>query len=404
MTFLSTNGAPIKASSSIEQLQIEHVLQRDRDVWELRKESPYLVIDEVKLRSHINGLIDFPVFSTGILLHNVSEREIGRIMTSTFFGSGADAGISPTCQIRVQGRANAKAKLIQYLNEPLCRGSTPFCAAGTSFIFVEPVETYQYKIGELIIVNTKSRPKSDVCDFSEICDLRDVYLEFYGRGENLTDQQITDLTKKIDRIFQLNQQCLTSAEMYHRQQPPSTNRDYEAPMLTKYDRLVQTTQGDPRIEVAFSLLHYEKALIEFNNLKIALAQNNRNDALLHGVYCAVAAAACIEAVANKLVYLQTNSHPDHKDRRQPLVKVNDAAGQIAHASGTSYLPLQPGNPIFDALDKLRVLRNGFMHAKETELDIEPLSLMSTLSSEISEAACRGYLLNVRLGVEHVYSH
>jgi len=403
LAFRSTKCTPIVISSALEQLQIEYVLQRDRDVWELCKESPYLAIDEEKLRSRIEGLVDFPVFSSGILFHNISGRDVGRLMISALFGGGSDAGVGPSSQVLVQGRANAKANALQNFNAPLCRGTSPFCAEGTYFIFVEAQETYQYKIGELITVNRMSRPTSEVFDFSEICDLRDAYLDLYGKGKELTDQQFADLTVNLDRIFELNKQCLIAMETYHRKAPPSTNKDYDAPVLTKYDRLVQTPQGAPRIEVAFSLLHYEKALFEFHNLKASLAQNNQNDALLHGVYCVVAAAACIEAVANKLVYLQTNSHPDYRDRRQPLQKINDAACQLAQATGDSFSTLQAGNPIFDTLDKLRVLRNGFMHAKEAEIDIEPSSLMSLLATEVSEDACRQYLLNVRLGVQHVYS-
>lgn len=403
MTFLSTNGTSISMSSAFEQLQMEHVLQRDRDVWELCRGSPYLAINEEKLRSRMEALVEFPVFSSGILFHNISGRDVGRIMISALFGGGSDAGVGPSSQVLVQGRANAKANALQNFNAPLCRGSTPFCAEGTSFIFVEAQEMYQYKIGELITVNKKSRPTSEAIDFSELCDLRDAYFEFYGKGKELTDQQLADLAINLDRIFELNQQCLAVMEKHHREAPPSTNKDYDAPVLTKYDRLVQTAQGDPRIEVAFSLLHYEKALFEFHSLKASLAQNNQNDALLHGVYCVVAAAACIEAVANKLVYLQTNSHPDYRDRRQPLQKINDAARQLAQARGDSFSSLQAGNPIFDTLDKLRVLRNGFMHAKESEIDIEPSSLMSSLATEVSEDACRQYLLNVRLGVHHVYA-
>ncbi|WP_421348375.1 hypothetical protein [Aeromonas veronii] len=403
MTFISANGTPIAISSALEQLKIEHVLQRDRDVWVVCRTSPYLAINEGKLRSRIEELTNFPVFSSGILFHNISGKDVGRLMISALFGGGADAGIGLSSQVLVQGRANAKANALQNFNAPLCLGSSPFCAEGTSFIFVEAQETYQYKIGDLITVNKKSRPTSVVFDFSELGDRRDAYFDLYEKGKQLTEQQLADLTINLDRIFELNQQSLLAMEKHHREAPPSTNKDYDAPVLTKYDRLVQTAQGDPRIEVAFSLLHYEKALFEFHSLKISLAQNKKNDALLHGVYCIVAAAACIEAVANKLVYLQTNSHPDHRDRRQPLQKINDAARWLANSSGDSFLPLRAGDPIFDALDKLRVLRNGFMHAKEAEMDIEPSNLMSTLASEVSEDACRQYLMNVRLGVQHVYA-
>lgn len=337
MTFKSTNGQPIVFSSALEQLQIEYVLQRDRDIWELQRTSPYIAINEGRLRARICDLVDFPVFSSGFLFHNLSGRDIGRVIISRLFGGGADAGVGPSSQVLVQGRANAKANVLQSFNPPLCLGSTPFCAVGTYFIFVEVRETYQYKIGELITVNQKSRPNSEIYNFSELCDLRDTYLEFYSKRQILTDNQLANLSLCLDRIFELNQASLSAMVMHHREAPPSTNKDYDAPLLTKYDRLIQTPEGDPRIEVAFSLLHYEKALFEFNNLKASLIKNNQNDALMHGVYCVVSAAACIEAIANKLVFLQTNSHPDYRDRRQPLHKINEAAHELANA--TNGLPL-----------------------------------------------------------------
>ena len=125
-------------------------------------------------------------------------------------------------------------------------------------------------------------------------------------------------------------------------------------------------------------------------------------ALFHGVYCVVAVAACIEAIANKLLFQQSGTHPDHRDRRQPLQKLNEAAGALAQTAGQRFVPLAAGQPAYNELDRVRELRNAFMHAKERDEEVDPVALTSTVSVAVDEAHCRAYLQQLRLGVAQVY--
>lgn len=137
-------------------------------------------------------------------------------------------------------------------------------------------------------------------------------------------------------------------------------------------------------------------------MKKSRAAGMMDEAFVHGVYCAVAVAACIEAISNSLVHAETGVHPDHKDKRPPLVKINRAALTLATRNGGSYVPLQPGQSAHDVMDDVRVLRNGFMHAKELENDIDPDALTSTLLTNVDEAHCRRYLSELRSAVAHVF--
>jgi hypothetical protein len=88
-------------------------------------------------------------------------------------------------------------------------------------------------------------------------------------------------------------------EHHHRSLAPYTPRyDYEAPVLTRYGRLVHDQTGKPQIEIVYALLHYETALREFDALKKAANGNDVSQAFSHGVYCVVSTAACLEAIAN----------------------------------------------------------------------------------------------------------
>ncbi|WP_413197580.1 hypothetical protein [Pararobbsia alpina] len=182
-----------------------------------------------------------------------------------------------------------------------------------------------------------------------------------------------------------------------------TSVDYEAPVLTKYDRPTHDAAGQPKIEVSFALLHYEKAVTEFNELRNLPTSGNLDEAFAHGVYCLVAVAACIEAIANRLVFLESNVHPTHIDKRTPLKKLNDAAAALLVPQGGGYVPLKIGDVAYDTLDAVRMIRNSFMHAKELETDIDPQTSASVILTSVDEVNCRNYLKQLRLAVDHVFS-
>jgi hypothetical protein len=225
----------------------------------------------------------------------------------------------------------------------------------------------------------------------------------YISGPRHAPRDIGGLAALLDNIFVENRRILEAAVHHHRSCVPVEKPfDYVAPTLTRYGRLTHDANRSPRIEVSFALMHYEKALREFNEIKAAELKRDAEAAFFHGVYCVVAVAACAEAIANKLMFHQTNAHPDYRDRRQPLQKMNDAAAALAKAAGQTYVPLVAGHPSFEALDRVRELRNAFMHAKERDTEVDPVALTSTMFTAVDEAQCRGYLYNLRRAVEHIY--
>ena len=57
---------------------------------------------------------------------------------------------------------------------------------------------------------------------------------------------------------------------------------------------------------------------------------------------------------------------------------------------------------FDALDKVRILRNELMHANEKGEAVDPVALTSTAFTAVDEKSRRHYLAQLRQAVAHVF--
>ncbi|WFC42277.1 hypothetical protein [Pseudoxanthomonas sp. SE1] len=324
-------------------------------------------------------------------------------MMSALLGPGIDAGMSPDARVVVEGRANPRANWIMNFNDPLAIGMHPFAALQTHYIHVDSIGIYQRRFAELVVVDRNSRPRCSFVDFDPLADMALRFHVEYIDGLGGAPCNTGALTDLLDAIFAENEKVLAAATAHHKERAPFEKPfDYVAPTLSRYGRLVHDASGAPRIELSFALAHYEKALHEFDKLKAAVVCKNVEAAFLHGIYCVVAVAACVEAVGNRLVFLHVGAHPDYRDRRPPLQKINEAGVALAHATGKMFAPLVKGQPTYDALERVRSLRNAFMHANERDEEVDPIAQTSALLSAVDETHCRGYLRNLRLSVGHVF--
>lgn len=67
------------------------------------------------------------------------------------------------------------------------------------------------------------------------------------------------------------------------------------------------------------------------------------------------------------------------------------------------MPLVAGLPIYYALERVRELRNAFMHTKERNEEVDPVALTSIVFTAVDEnCCCRDYLRNLRLAVAYVF--
>lgn len=384
-------------------LPVEHVLQRYRDVWVPIDTYPYLAVDTERIEAHLRDIGDFAVFPVGRLFQNLRPEEGSSRLISGMMGGGIDAGLSPASNVVVEGMANPRAHWVMNFNDPFAIGMHPFAALKTHYIYVEGNGIYQRKFAELVIVDRHSRPQCSLFDFDPLAEMALTFHLEYISGSHDKPRDIVRLAALLDAMFLENEKILAAATAHHRERFPLEKPfDYVAPTLTRYGRLTHDAGGQPRIELSFALLHYEKALREFDSLKAAVAKKDTEAAFVHGVYCVVAVAACAEATGNRLAFLQAGVHPDHRDRRQPLQKINDAGAALANVAGRAFVPLVATQPIYDALDRVRELRNTFMHAKERDEEVDPIALTSTVFTAVDENRCRDYLRNLRLAVAHVF--
>lgn len=403
--FRGVNGETLPSTNTPRWLLIEHVLQRYRDVWVPIETYPFLDVDVARIEAHCVQVNEFPVFANGYMMQNIRPNEGGSRLLSMFMGGGLDAGMSPHGKVIVEGIANPRANWMMYFNDPFYVGMHPFAALGTKYIYFDSNGSYQRTFGELVTVDGYSRPRSTHVDFDPLADMARAYHDRYINGQRDAPCDVGRLSALLDAIFVENEKILAAATEHHYSHAPFERPfDYDAPTLTRYGRLTHDAAGLPRIELSFALLHYEKALREFDSLKIAAQAHNTEVAFFHGVYCVVAVAACIEAIANKLVFVQTGVHPDYRDRRQPLQKINEAAVALAQTAGQTFATLVAGQSAYDSLETVRELRNTFMHAKERDEEVDAIALTSTVFTAVDEAHCRTYLQQLRLTVAHVYEY
>lgn len=402
--YLDINGENLPSPNDEKWLQIEYVLQRYRDVWVITDSFPFIAVDMAKVASRSADFGAFAVFSSSArLMQNIRPEDGFRFFSSALLGGGIDAGLSRSAEVIVEGMANPSANWLMRFNDPLMIGMTPFGAFGTLYLFSDAPHIYQRTFGEDIIVDQHSRPSSQHVDFNPLANLlHRFHYEYISGPRDRTD--FSGLSELLDSIFVENEKILTAATLHHYAMPPDDKAfNYVAPKLSHYGRLVHDSLRTPRIELSFALLHYEKALQEFDSVKVATAKNDLDRVFLHGVYCVVSVAACIEAIANKLVYLEMGTHPDKNYKpSEPLKKINKVVPILAERAGSVFLPLRPGNPAYDALDKVRLLRNTFMHAKEHAEEIDPVALTSTAFLDVDEDHCRAFLRQLRLGVAEIY--
>lgn len=323
--YLALTGKPLKFANAHEELTAEYVLQRFREVWVVTEIRPYLAIDEEALRARMVGMDTFTVLSAAMLFQNVSRRDISSRMATALTGPGTTASMSPKAELLVNGEANPQAHLLLRFNPLLGIGTHPFAAFGQHYISVEPGRLFQREIAKLVVEGGRAEPRTDLFDFRKLGDLLHGFHHARLGAEPTGDPG--QYAQMLDEIFDENVAALALFEEHHAKSPrPGPKYDYEAGELTRYGRLVHDDRGEPQIETSFALLHYEKALHEFDALKRATAARDLERMYGHGVYCVVAVAACLEAVANRLAFDASGKHSAASESGTALGRINVRTG------------------------------------------------------------------------------
>lgn len=175
-----------------------------------------------------------------------------------------------------------------------------------------------------------------------------------------------------------------------------------AATFSHYSSLVPTSPRVAPTAWAFALLHYEKALHEFDALKRATTARDLERMYVHGVYCVAAVAACLEAVANRLAFDASGKHSAASESGTALGRINFAARRIASERGVTFNGLGGKRPEAVFAERIRLLHNSFVHANESGAPVNITHLTSDQMASVNEDACRGFLVNLRLTIAFVF--
>jgi hypothetical protein len=306
----------------------------------------------------------------------------------------------------VEGMANPNAFFYYLFNDPLYIGCFSFFAMNTRIVAVENSAAYQYTIGTINAQDRYSFSESPHFDFSFLRELETIYRnDFFSVQGELDVFKANQLRILLDEIFSENVNLLKEALIYHlKAKPNAPIHNYAAPILTRYGRLVHHESSDaPMVESNFSLLHYQKAILEFNDIKSANIANRLDDAIMHGAYTIIALGATIESIGNKLYYIANSKNRSEKDTGKAIDIMHESAITIRNTNliegkKVIFEKLKKTSSEYEAIEKVRSIRNDLMHFIEQPFYIDTETHISKEYLDLSEDSCRRLLHDVREGL------
>jgi hypothetical protein len=337
-------------------------------------------------------------------------QDHARKILSNMTGGSDDAGFNNSDDIFVEGIANQKSTQMYIFDSKLLSISIhPFAAFQTHYIYATKQEIYQRKFANLIVEDSRSRPDTNLVDFSHLARILSIFFNKYINVEQTKKQDdLSDISLMLDQIFIENEKIRLAANQHHKRKLPyDITLNFSPPVLTRYDRLISNGTNQPEIETLYALLHYEKSIREFNQLIKLNIEHNQDSIFIHGVYCIVSIAACIEAIANNLEKLSqlgkpTTAYPKGRKNRLPIETINDSAEKLALSHSSQFTPISSTDPIYNDIEKIRLLRNFFIHSQDTIDSISPTTLTSEKMEMVSAQNCRNYLKQTRLFIKTIF--
>ena len=381
-------------------------LQREQMIWRSQPEYPYLSVDAEALNRCHSTIGRTVLLAHEFLVQNLSRRELGRIMAARIVGGGVDAGIAPTSDFFPKGAANPNAHCLCAFNPPLYIGSTPFMAEGNWLLVLDKDQPYQYVVADIDSSESHLFPLLNSLP-EPYRDLQTHFRERYRQSRKpLNADELAELDEFISIVFETNQKVLEEAVYYHlRHKDKKPRYTHPAPWLTSFGRLVHDEEGEPSIEHNLALLHYKKAIEEFNCAKKAEGSENDERKVIHGAYCIIALAAFIEAAANRAYFVSKGSHVVSTDDQTSTARLLCEAERIAHsrddASQRRFKRLKQSSEEYEALEDVRQIRNKLIHATEVAVPIDQVVGASELVACLTVENCKRLLSLVRKALVHI---
>ena len=276
-------------------------------------------------------------------------------------------------------------------------------AEGIWLLVLDEGQPYQYAVAKLDSSESHSFPVSKSLPLEPYRELQSHFRERYRQSRKpLNADELAELDEFISTVFEANKEVLREAELYHlRLKDKKSQYTHPAPWLTPFGRLVHDKEGEPSIEHNLALLHYTKAIEEFNCAKKAKDSENDEREVIHGAYCIIALAAFIEAAANRAYFVSKGSHVVSTDNQHSTDRLLSEAERIARQRHRRLKRLKQSSEEYRALEKVRQIRNKLIHATEVAVPIDQGVGASELVACLTVENCRRLLSLVRKALVHI---
>ena len=276
-------------------------------------------------------------------------------------------------------------------------------AEGIWLLVLDEDQPYQYAVADLDSSESHSFPVSKSLPLEPYREFQSHFRERYRQSRKpLNADELAELDEFISIVFEANKEVLREAKLYHlRHKDKKSRYTHPAPWLTPFGRLVHDEEGEPSIEHNLALLHYNKAIEEFNCAKNVEDSGNDERKAIHGAYCIIALAAFIEAVANRAYFVSKGSHDVLNDKRTSTTRLLSEAKQIARRRQRRFKRLKQSSEEYRALEEVRQIRNKLIHATEVAVPIDQGVGASELVTCLTVENCRRLLSLVRKALVHI---
>jgi len=392
--------------SSVSYIKLYYILQFHQDCWMLTRKWPYCRINLDRVLDLMNSEIRyFAAFPRTALFQNISISDFGKRIGGMLIGGGTDGGIGSEGEHFVQGVPNPQSHFFFDPPNLFSSWSQIFFPGQFSLICSGDGILSQYIVNKVDDGSGKIRHPFNF-DYRAINYLQEVYLdEFYRNRIELDDERFSMHEELLGDVFCENRRIIEEGIAHYlsnRDDNPRHNTPSPNPL--KFGRIVYDSNEEKlKIKNNFSLLHYEKAILEYNHL---LNSSDHDKSAIHGAYCIIALGAMIEALSNRIYFHSNHTSRPRDEKRTPIDRIQDEAATIIARSSIRKargLPLQfkkifETSPEYLAIEEVREIRNSLMHFNEELFYIDENTGLSLQNTSFSIENCRRLMRLTREGL------
>lgn len=391
-------SSDLEPDNSIEiatyKLKMLWSLQTCRDLYLTSQEYPYVTINLELLEAKIEEEKDiFAALSMNTFYQNMSDYDRAVTMAQLFVGE--ETRLTSTSEVLPSGQVNPLSHNLVIYNDPLTIPTDAIFSTGPFLKVFENNKKYQYFTMQIGKANKKDIPLFNT-DLSAIDFLKQKFYSFYQNKNELSKDEFDTINELLNDIVTENITIINDAIEFHKRNKPNNSKyNYHSPNLTLYGKLAHNSHSEPEVVHDLIQFHFHKVIFELNEAKLAHDSMDSSKEVFHGAHCIMSLAFLIEAISNKCYFLANSKHKDPTKNHMKAEELLIQQSQALARKNKKSIKLTKSSEEYKALEKVRQIRNSFVHAEEQKYKLDPDTRFSELFTEVTWLKCKELVESVR---------